>query len=359
MPNLRIVDSCTIQIIVDNSIEWFNQFPPGVTTEMATHLRDHPKMDEKLGVPVVDLDKYCCGAHGLSLLITTRCWNETHYTLFDTGPESLTIERNLASLNVDMSKVERIVLSHWHRDHSGGIVAALKLAAKQGKKDPIVVDLHPDRPFARGIAPNGNLIGRLPEDPTFEEIEFVGGKVETHAEAHTIAGKTVWISGEIPRVTSFEAGLLGAVTWYEERDGDGDWQPDELILDERYGAIDVKGKGLIVISSCSHAGIVNVLKDAVQRFKRPIHMILGGFHLAGVDLAHRIPPTVEFISKHLQPTPKYVLPVHCTGFNAKVALREALGDVVVPAGTGITIDIEGDDEAEDDLGESTCPSDTE
>jgi len=359
MPNLRLVDSCTIQVVVDNAIEWFSQFPEGFTNEMKFHILNTPRVDEVTGAPFVDLDKYCCGAHGLSLLITTRCWNEEHTILFDTGPESLTIERNLASLNVDMTKVERIVLSHWHRDHSGGIIAALKHAAKQGKKDAIIVDLHPDRPFARGIAPNGNIIGRLPEDPTFEEIEFVGGKVETHAEAHTIAGKTVWISGEIPRVTTYEEGLLGAVTWYEERDGEGDWQPDELILDERYAAIDVKGKGLIVFSSCSHAGIVNVLKDAVQRFKRPIYMVLGGFHLAGPELAHRVKPTVDFMAKQIQPTPKYILPLHCTGFNAKVALREALGDVVVPAGTGITIDVDGDDAAEDDLGESTCPSDTE
>ncbi|KZO98969.1 metallo-beta-lactamase protein [Calocera viscosa TUFC12733] len=359
MPNLRIVDSCSLQIIVDNSIEWMTKFPPGFTSELATHLQGKPRMDAKTGAPFVDLDKYCCGAHGLSLLITTRCWNEVHYTLFDTGPESQTMERNLSSLDVDMSKVERIVLSHWHRDHSGGIVAALKQATKQGRKDPIVVDLHPDRPFARGIAPNGNIIGRLPEDPTFEEIEFVGGKVETHAEAHTIAGKTVWISGEIPRVTSYEEGLLGAVTWYEERNGEGDWQPDELILDERYAAINVKGKGLVVISSCSHAGIVNVLKDAVQRFKRPIYMVLGGFHLASPELAHRIKPTVDFMSKQLQPTPKYILPLHCTGFGAKVALREALGDVIVPAGTGIKIDIDGDDDTENDLDESSYPSDTE
>ncbi|EJU04313.1 hypothetical protein DACRYDRAFT_48508 [Dacryopinax primogenitus] len=359
MPDLKIVDSCILQIVVDNSIEWMTKFPAGFTSEIATHLQDKPRIDEKTGAPFVDLDRYCCAAHGLSLLITTRLGNQTHCTLFDTGPDALTLERNLASLKVDMTKVERIVLSHWHRDHSGGIIAALKHATKQGKKAPIVVDLHPDRPFARGIAPNGQLIGRLPEDPTFEEIEFVGGKVETHAESHTVAGKTVWISGEIPRVTSYEEGLLGAVTWYEERNGDGDWQPDELILDERYSAINVKGKGLIIISSCSHAGIVNVLKDAVQRFKRPIYMIVGGLHLAGPELQHRIRPTVEFIAKGLHPTPTYVLPLHCTGFNAKVALREAMGDIVVPAATGVKIDVGGDDAAEETLGESSCPSDTE
>jgi len=343
---LRVVDSVTLQILVDNSIEWMTKLPDGFTHEARQHLANKPRIDDVTGAPFVDLDKYCCGAHGLSVLITTRCWNEVHHTLFDTGPEALSIERNLASLDVDMTRVSRIVLSHWHRDHSGGIPAALKYAKKQGHTKPVVVDLHPDRPLARGIAPGGTVIGRLPEDPTFEQIEAAGGKVELHSHHHTVGGMTVWISGEIPRVTSYEEGLPGAVTWYVDENGQGDWQPDELILDERYAVINVKGKGLVIISSCSHAGIVNVLKDAVTRFMRPVYMIVAGFHLAGPELAHRIAPTVEFISKHLKPTPAYILPVHCSGFDAKVALREAMGDRCVPAGTGLKVDIEGDDDAE-------------
>lgn len=74
--------------------------------------------------------------------------------------------------------------------------------------------------------------------------------------------------------------------------------------------------------------------------------IIGGLHLASEDLAPRIAPTVHFLSESLSPSPTYVLPMHCTGFNAKVALREALGEACVPAGTGITVVVKGDAESE-------------
>ncbi len=86
-----------------------------------------------------------------------------------------------------------------------------------------VLDLHPDRPIARGIAPGGKIVARLPDDPTFEQIEELGGVVEKHAEGHVVADGTVYVSGEIPRITDFEQGLLGAVRWKE-----GEWVPEEV-----------------------------------------------------------------------------------------------------------------------------------
>lgn len=116
------------------------------------------------------------------------------------------------------------MLSHWHRDHSGGILEALTHinAARQedsehSQKGAVKVDLHPNRPIARGIAPPpkyDKVIARLPEDPTFREIEELGGLVDLHDEPHTVAGGTVFISGEIPRLIPFEEGLLGGVRWF-------------------------------------------------------------------------------------------------------------------------------------------------
>ena len=111
-----------------------------------------------------------------------------------------------------------------------------KLTHGEGDKDrlehivpQIIVDVHPSRPIARGIAPLsvGRVIGRLPEDPSFESIAVTGGIIETHAEGHTIAGSTVYVSGEIPRVTPFEAGLLGGVRWIED-EGPGKWVKEEV-----------------------------------------------------------------------------------------------------------------------------------
>jgi 7,8-dihydropterin-6-yl-methyl-4-(beta-D-ribofuranosyl)aminobenzene 5'-phosphate synthase len=154
-----------------------------------------------------------------------------YQTMFDTGPDGAALARNLDSLKIDLSVVDRIILSHWHRDHSGGILEFLQRRrdATAGMKSVggITVDLHPSRPFARGIAPPPSyqkVLCRLPEDPTIKEIEGLGAAVEMSDEGHLVQGDTVYVSGEIPRVTSWEKGLLGGVRYIPtEGTGEGAW----------------------------------------------------------------------------------------------------------------------------------------
>ncbi|TFK85561.1 hypothetical protein K466DRAFT_184385 [Polyporus arcularius HHB13444] len=352
-PKFKSVDKLTITFLVDNSIEWMTKLPPNFFHEVPQHLsRPDVPRDDRTGVPFVDLENYCCGAHGFSALITQVEGEEPHLTLFDTGPDSRSIIRNVEALQVPIERVERIILSHWHCDHSGGMLAFLKHRKVNCPPDtaPCVADLHPDRPLARGIAPvsaGGKVIGRLLDDPKFEQIEALGGVVEKHAEGHAVAGGAVWVSGEIPRVTHFEGGLPSGVRWVEQDGGEnGEWVKEEDIMDERYAAIDVVGKGLVIFSACSHAGIVNVVKDAVKTFSRPIYMIIGGLHLAGTELTERIPPTVDYLSNQLRPAPVYILPMHCSGFAAKIALEEAFGEGCVPAGVGHKVIVDGNPETE-------------
>lgn len=343
------VDKLTITFLVDNCIEWMTKLPPGFTQEVNQHIQLYPEPDEQTGVPVIDLDLFCCGAHGFSALIETQIQDEaSHLTLFDTGPDSLSLVRNISALKIPVEKVERIITSHWHRDHTGGLLSFLEL--RKSASTPCVVDVHPDRPNARGIAPGpkyDKVIAALPPDPTFELIEKGGGVLEKHRERHYVAGGTVWVSGEIPRVTEFEDGILGGMRWVED-DG-GKWIRDQYIMDERYAAIDVAGKGLVIFSACSHAGIVNVVKDAISVFSRPIYMVIGGLHLAGPEFAPRVPLTVDFLSKKLRPSPTYVLPMHCSGFQSKLALEAAFGEGCVPAGVGMKVDVVGDREHDKEL----------
>jgi len=308
-----------------------------------------PPFDSVTGVPVIDLDHYCCGAHGFAALIETQVDGKSHKVLFDTGPDSISLVRNVAAMEVPLLAIERVIISHWHSDHSGGLLSFLKLRrATHPEISSPVVDVHPDQPIARGIAPGpkyDKVIARLAADPTFELIKEAGGIVEMNRDSHTVADNTIFVSGEIPRVTDFEGGILGGMRWIEEN-GRGKWTKEEHIYDERYAAIDVVGKGLVIFSACSHAGIVNVVQDAVKTFSRPIYMIIGGLHLATPDLIPRIPPTVDFLSHQLRPAPTYILPMHCSGFTAKVALENALGDGCVPAGVGIKIEIKGDEATE-------------
>lgn len=166
-----------------------------------------------------------------------------HLTLFDTGPDSLSLVRNVAALRVPVDKIDRIITSHWHSDHTGGLLSFLRLRGKASQEStstesgssPCIVDVHPDRPISRGIAPGptfDKIICALPPDPSFVQIEEAGGTVEKHAEGHAVADGTVWISGEIPRVTTFEIGMLSGVRWIEESlegsDARGKWVPEHV-----------------------------------------------------------------------------------------------------------------------------------
>ncbi|EPQ60106.1 Metallo-hydrolase/oxidoreductase [Gloeophyllum trabeum ATCC 11539] len=355
---LKRVDYFAVTFLVDNSIEWMTRLPPGFKHEMRQHLSEHPIIDPLTGVPFLDLENYCCGAHGFSALIETSVGEGTkHYTLFDTGPDSRSLVRNVESLHVPIEQIDRVILSHWHADHSGGLLSFLRLrqkavaaAAHHGSSDipqEITIDLHPSRPVARGIAPPPNhdtVIARLPADPTFAEIQNEGGTLDVNDVGHVVADGTVYVSGEIPRITDFEGGLLGGMRWTE-----GHWLPENHIMDERYALVDVLGKGLVIFTACSHAGVVNVVRDAVSKFSRPVYMVIGGLHLAGGELESRIAPTTEFLAEKLKPAPVYVLPMHCSGFAAKTALREALGEGCVPAGTGIKFEVIGDAEFDERL----------
>lgn len=96
------------------------------------------------------------------------------------------------------------------------------------------MDVHPDRPISRGIAPGptfDKVLCAIPPDPTFTQIEEAGGVLEKHAEGHAVAGRTVWVSGEIPRLTTYEAGMLSAVRWIEGDtgvDAKGKWVPEHV-----------------------------------------------------------------------------------------------------------------------------------
>jgi 7,8-dihydropterin-6-yl-methyl-4-(beta-D-ribofuranosyl)aminobenzene 5'-phosphate synthase len=158
------------------------------------------------------------------------------------------------------------VISHWNADHTGLISFLDRRSQEVGVNT--IIDVHPNRPTARGIAPppSGKVICQLPRDPSFEEIEAHGGTVEKHRDGHAVAGGTVWVSGEIPRVTPFEKGLIGGVRFTPNEDGNaGSWSEEPVsfgsgsksptgfmdIMDERYAAVDVLGKGLVIFSALS------------------------------------------------------------------------------------------------------------
>ena len=143
----------------------------------------------------------------------------------------------------------------------------------------------------------------------------------------SVLSNSVFISGEIPRVTSFEKGMPGQ----HRLDAAGEWTPDELLVDERFVAVHLANKGLFVFTACSHAGLINVLTHAAERFPGiPLFGVLGGFHLAGPTEAI-IPETVDALAAFdLQ----LIAAAHCTGWRALGQLAQRFGDRVVQSAVG-------------------------
>jgi 7,8-dihydropterin-6-yl-methyl-4-(beta-D-ribofuranosyl)aminobenzene 5'-phosphate synthase len=157
-----------------------------------------------------------------------------------------------------------------------------------------------------------------------------GATVVSSPDARLLAGDCFYLSGEIPRVTPYEKGLPGQV----RLGADGTtWEPDPWLRDERYLAVDVKSKGIVLFSMCSHAGIVNVLTDAKARFDpRPLHGAMGGFHLSGAGVEPAIPETILGLMAFGL---KKLVPAHCTGWRALNAIARSVDErVLSPSAVG-------------------------
>jgi 7,8-dihydropterin-6-yl-methyl-4-(beta-D-ribofuranosyl)aminobenzene 5'-phosphate synthase len=238
-------------------------------------------------------------------------------------------EQNVSRLGLDLGAVEAMVLSHGHWDHAGAMLRALQLMLDRngGKKVPCFV--HPDMFRSRAVKlPDGSF--RPMEDvPSIDDLDCGGGTVVCTREAQVIAGDTVFVSGEIPRRTAFETGLPGQ---HRRTDDGSGWEPDELLIDERFVAFHVRDKGLVVLTACSHAGVVNVLAHARDCFPGvKLHAVLGGLHLSGTN-ERIIPQTVAALGDFGLDV---IAAGHCTGWRAMAALTNAFGDgKLVPLAVG-------------------------
>lgn len=318
------LDELRLLVVVDNETDTLSSIADGVpqAPEVAGLVARLPASRTHDGHPCkVVFDRLCCAAHGLSVLVTGTRGHDERTMLFDVGPYADLWLANAARLGIDLAKIEIVFLSHWHADHSGAlpeVVAAVAAARRRaGLGAPVLVDLHPDRPDQRGILlPTGTMVLLAPE-PSFEAVEAAGGRVVKHAEAHALCDGFFFGSGEIDRVTEYERGLAGHWSF---RGDTG--EEDPLILDERFVAAHVRGRGVTLLSACSHAGVVNAALGAQAAFGgTALDVVLGGYHLSGKAMEARIDATVRDLRARVRP--RVVAPGHCTGWRAKATLAHA------------------------------------
>lgn len=321
MVALEPVDRLEIQILVDNATDGLSSVPSFVETEFAYHWRRGMRA---LGGPCL-----CCAAHGLSCLVTATRNGVSRTLLFDTGPDADVFERNVRLLKVNLTTVDGMVLSHGHWDHAGAMPLALDLIGAGASNRKVPVFMHPDMFRSRAMrAPDGTMRPFM-DIPSVQDLEERGGQVHMSRTADAVLDGMFLISGEIPRVTPFECGMPGQ--YRRTIDGQG-WEPDPLLMDERSVAVHMRGRGLVVFSACSHAGIVNVLRLAREQLPNvPILCAMGGFHLSGEN-EKIIPETVEALREFDIAT---IAAGHCTGWRALTALANAFGPgVLAPLAVG-------------------------
>ena len=241
--------------------------------------------------------------HGLSLLVRifqdTRC----HTMLLDAGWSNVGVPRNLKLFGINLGDIESIVLSHGHMDHFGALAEVLQGI---GNKTPLVA--HPDvfltpRYFE---FPDGRRV----KFPFLDEQSLIkaGAEIIKTKSPLLLASDLAANMGEVERVTDFEEGLPNV---YLERNGEVEL---DLVLDDQGIVINIKDKGLLVVSGCAHAGIINTVHHA-QKITgiEKVYAILGGFHLSGPFFEPIINRTVEELRKI---NPSIVVPMHCTGWKA-------------------------------------------
>ena len=264
--------------------------------------------------------------HGFSAIVTTTTKEKPRTMLFDFGFSEDVVARNAAALGVDLTKVEVAALSHGHMDHFGGLA---QVAARIGKKGLRLI-LHPAA-FRRNryVEPIQGIKVGLPALEK-EKVEASGFKITQAKEPLLLLDGDVLFLGEIPRRTSFEKGLPYA--FYEEKKQKV-WDPTE---DDTAVVMNLGSKGLVVLSGCAHSGIINTVEYAREITGiNKVHVIMGGFHLTGPAFEPIIDDTVKSIK---QLGPDYVIPTHCTGRKAILAIEKAMPSqfLVNMSGTKLT-----------------------
>jgi len=172
----------------------------------------------------------------------------------------------------------------------------------------------------------------LEADPTFDSMKEAGATVVRRSDEHAVLDDMFLVSGEIPRVTPYEQGLHGALRFSSS---DEEWFTDEKIEDERFLMCNLKDKGIILFTGCSHAGVVNASKHAIDLLGGtvPLHAIIGGYHLATSD-NEQIEYTIRDLKKL---DPAVLLPGHCSGWRAKFSIEKHMPGSLVPCTVGVKI----------------------
>lgn len=280
------------------------------------------------GSPIKDMQlrNSILAEHGFSALVKCTTNDKTRTIIFDFGFSTHVAARNADALNVDLTEVEVAVLSHGHIDHFGGLGEVAKRIGKRGLQ---LILHHTAFRANRYLVPIPGFKIGLPA-PAKEEVEEAGFRIVETKEPYSLLDGEALFLGEIPRRTSFEKGMPNA--FYEENGK----ETRDSIEDDTSLVMNIRGKGLVILSGCAHSGIINTVKYASEvTGVNNVHVVMGGFHLTGPAFEPIIDDTLKSMK---EVGPDYVIPTHCTGRKAALTFEKAMPDqfILNMSGTKLT-----------------------
>ena len=315
-------DSVTVTTVMDNVAD--------LLAAAAGRAREVAFAGRRPGSPVFEEGRRVeglVGEHGFSVLLEIRRGDRVTRVLYDAGLTPFGVRDNMRRLGIDPRDIEALVMSHGHFDHTTGLEGVLADLGRSGT--PMV--LHPDFWSRRRLKLEGTEHIEIPT-PSRSFVEGSGVELIEEGAPSLLFEGGLLVTGEVDRTTDFEIGMANQQAWRE-----GAWVDDRKTADDQAAIVNVEGKGLVVITGCGHSGIVNILRYArkLTGIDR-IHAVIGGFHLTGKAYAPVIDRVVEEVAGL---APDVVVPAHCTGWNAQVALAQRMPEAYQPNAVGASFEL--------------------
>jgi len=283
--------------------------------------------------------------HGLAYHLESLRGDERRQILLDFSLTDLNLFNNYRSLKLDPLAADALIISHGHADHYGALPALARVGEGRFKPGITLYAGGEDTFCQRMVITSGGTVdqGRLDGGA----LEGRGVKVVLAKQPTVVAGHA-FTSGQIARTTDFEKPPAAARLVAGPMDSAcsathfGPTQvqttPGELVADNFSGehatVYHVKGRGLVVITSCGHAGVINSVRQAQKATGiDKVHAIVGGFHLAPApdDVVAKTVVAFKTIG------PDYIIPMHCTGINTIMAVHREMPARLIMPSTGTRV----------------------
>jgi len=302
-----------------------------ISPTFAADDNQHRVKDLKITILSTMMTQIGVGEWGFSALVEA----DGHRILFDTGLRPDTVLQNARSMRIDLSDVEEIVLSHNHGDHTGGLVSLRQEVSAGNDRALHIAHVAPaifwERP---GSSPEWAMA------PRKGAYEAAGGSFVEHERAAEIH-PGIWLTGPVPRrhpEKNYGFWVEGQHRTGQVQSPDG---PVEDNIPESMSMVINTEKGLVVISGCGHAGLVNTLEYATEiTGTENVHAAIGGFHLlqaSDVDLEWTASKLVDLEVGNL-------VGAHCTGLEPVYRLRDLVDldrSTAVVGATGASFSLSG------------------